>query len=240
MFEKTFSFWRHLVGKAQGSPPADAGAQEDRRLWIRHETELQGKGRLAEQAGAEEISTRIRDLSKWGANLLLDRPFQPGQILSLELPTDENAICTVLACVVRLIPEKESQWSLGCVFSREFSDEELSHFGAAKLATADPDQRKWVRYNCELKASFRKVGDPGNQAHAAQVLNISASGIGLSVTPPLDTGCLLNVDLLDKQGRLAHTILACAVHTTLRTNGELAVGCNFIRELTETEFQSLL
>jgi hypothetical protein len=36
------------------------------------------------------------------------------------------------------------------------------------------------------------------------------------------------------------SILACIVHTTVRAGGELAAGCNFIRELGEEELNALL
>ena len=72
------------------------------------------------------------------------------------------------------------------------------------------------------------------------MLNISANGIGLSVHPSLHAGALVNVELLDRTGRMVRTILACVVHTTERSGGDYAIGCNFIRELREEELQSLL
>src|ERR1700722_9471679 len=98
-----------------------------------------------------------------GANLLVDRPFEPGEILSIEIPADGGEICTVLACVVRLNPEKDSCWSLGWGFSRELTSADLAHFGAQKVEASDGGKRKWVRFACEMKASYRKVGDPTNQ-----------------------------------------------------------------------------
>jgi hypothetical protein len=161
-------------------------------------------------------------------------------MLSLELPTDKDEIHTVLACVVRVLPQNDGKWSLGCVFSRELNNEDLGSFGAHKVQASDDDKRVWVRFSCELQASYRKVGDPTGQSHAAQVLNVSANGIGLSVQPTLEAGSLVNVDLLDRSGRMLRTILACVVHTTLRAGGDYAVGCNFIRELSEEELQALL
>jgi c-di-GMP-binding flagellar brake protein YcgR len=240
MFERTFSFWRRLVGKTAEGSPAEAPGERDRRLWVRYGTDLHGKVQPAIPSGSSKISATIRDLSMGGANLLLDRPFKLGEMLSIEIPADGDDICTVLACVVRINPEKDERWSLGCAFSRELSSDDLSHFGAGRVEPSGADQRKWVRFACEMKASYRKVGDVSNESHATQVLNISANGIGLAVTPPLDPGTLLNVDLIDRRGQSTHTILACVVHTTQRAGGELAVGCNFIRELSEVELKALL
>jgi hypothetical protein len=238
MFEKTFSFWRRLVGTAPASQAAPP--QDDRRLWIRYAADLQGNIQLAEKQGSAKILAKIRDLSLGGANLLVDRPLQAGQMLSLELPAYKDEIRTVLACVVRVLPQNDGKWSLGCVFSRELNHEDLGSFGAQKVQASEDDNRTWVRFFCALKASYRKVGDPAEQSQSAQVLNISANGIGLSVQPTLEAGALLNVDLHDKSGRMVRTILACVVHTTLRAGGDYAVGCNFIRELSEEELQSLL
>src|SRR4051794_34641708 len=110
MFEKTFSFWRRWVGQAPAAP-ARTAAQEDRRLWTRFETDVKGKVQLAEQADSEKIPAVIRDLSVGGANLLVDRPYQPGHMLRLELPASAEGVRTVLACIVRVIPAADSLWS---------------------------------------------------------------------------------------------------------------------------------
>ena len=161
-------------------------------------------------------------------------------MLSLELRADQDEVRTVLACVVRSNATDDGAWSLGCVFSRELSDEDLGAFGAQKVQASAEDQRIWVRYDCTLKAHYRKFGDDTVEPQLVQVLNISASGIGLSVNLPLEIGSLLTVDLLDKAGRKATSILACVVHTAQRASGDYAIGCNFIRELTEDELQALL
>jgi c-di-GMP-binding flagellar brake protein YcgR len=238
MFEKTFTFWRRLVGKSDVLP---VSANQDRRLWVRHAIDLHGNLQFSEPADSEKILAHLRDLSIGGASLVVDRAVDAGEMVVLELPADRGEIRTVLACVVRVSPQPDGKWSLGCVFSRELSQEELDRVGAQKLPAAeDDDKRTWVRFSCELHAAYRKVGDPTNQAFAAQVLNISANGIGLAVTQTLAAGGLLNVDLLDKAGQVARTMLACIVHTTMRAGGDLAIGCNFIRELSEEELQSLL
>src|ERR1700682_3884194 len=99
MFERTFSFWRRLVGMT----PAPTDAEADRRLWVRFPADLKTNVQLAGGAVQENrVSARVRDISVGGANLLVDRPFETGQMLSLELPQVGNEDSrTVLACVVR-------------------------------------------------------------------------------------------------------------------------------------------
>lgn len=234
MLEKTFSFWRRLVGQAP-----DASEQQERRLWVRYAADMPGNVRVGDQAG-EKTLAHVRDLSLGGANLEVDRPLPLGQMLTLELTGEDAETRAVLACVVRVQESAANQWSLGCVFARELADDDLTRFGARKLPAPPADSRTWTRFACDLQAAYRKVGDPLLLSHPAKVLNISANGIGLSVQPSINTGALLNVDLLDRTGRMVRTILACVVHTTQRAGGDYAIGCNFIRELGDDELQSLL
>jgi head-tail adaptor len=237
MFEKTFTFWRRLVGQ---TPAPTAPAHDDRRLWIRYAADLQGNVQRTEKPGSHKLSATVRDLSQGGANLLVDQPVEAGQMLSLELPAAADEVRTVLACVVRVTPHEGNRWSLGCVFSRELGADDLGSCGAQKTPAAQDDKRIWVRFTCEVTASYRKVGDSAGQSHPAQVLDISANGIGLAVQSTLDAGSLINIDLIDKKGRTVKTMLACVVRTTQRGAGDCAVGCNFIRELSEEELQSWL
>src|SRR5687768_3165481 len=103
MLSSTFSFWRRLVGKAPA--PAPEPSQADRRLWVRYPADLTTKVQLAAGAVLENrVSAKVRDISLGGANLLVDRRFETGQLLSLELPHVNDDTHTVLACVVRSIP----------------------------------------------------------------------------------------------------------------------------------------
>jgi c-di-GMP-binding flagellar brake protein YcgR len=241
MFERTFSFWRRLIGKAE-QPTAVGGTAvaEDRRLWMRYEADLDAHVQLAQESHAERVSARVRDISLGGINLITDRVFQAGQILSIELPGPDDEQQVVLACVVRVAVQRDGAWSLGCVFSRELTVQDLEKVGAQKAKPAPGDQRSWVRYDTTTTATYQRIGDEHGQTHIAQVLNVSASGVGLLLREPVEPGSLINLSLQGKHGQPVRSILACVVHTTVRAGGELAVGCNFIRELAEDELQILL
>lgn len=238
MFATTLTLWHNLIGTAPAVPPASV--LDDRRLWVRYATDLQGNVQLAANGQTEKFLAYVRDLSLGGANVLIDRAIEVGQMLTLELPADENEVRSVLACVVRVIPHANGVWSLGCVFSRELSRSDLVRCGTPKVEATDDNKRVWVRFACALKANCRRASEPANEARPVDVLNISATGIGLSVRSVLELGTLLSVDLLDKNGGHACAILACVVHSTLRASGDYSLGCNFIRELTERELKSLL
>jgi PilZ domain len=234
MFEKTFSLWRRIVGSESKATVVD-----DRRLWVRYAADMDSGIKLAAKPGSDKILAKVRDLSLGGANLLVDKPLALGQMLNVELPAQRGDVRNVLACVVRVHPEA-GLWSIGCAFSRDLDHDDLESFGTQDPEPPGDDQRTWIRYACEIKAKYRKVNEPTGGSHDAEVLNISANGIGLVVDPPLETGTLVNVDLLDKDGRMQRTLLACVVHTSTRADGACAIGCNFIREWTEDELQSLL
>ena len=93
-----------------------------------------------------------------------------------------------------------------CLLVRELSGAELGSYGAKTTASPE-DQRAWIRHACELKANYRRAGDANGTTQTAQVLNVSTNGIGLAVQPTLEAGALLNVELLDKTGRMVRTIL---------------------------------
>jgi c-di-GMP-binding flagellar brake protein YcgR len=242
MFAKTFSFWRRLVHTAPSTNVSpSATAHENRRLWVRYSADLDAQVQLPPQNGSRRVPVHVRDISLGGASLETGQRFQCGQMVTLELPTQANQTRTVLACVVRCQAVSQDSWTVGCVFSRELSSADLESFGAKRVEHEAEDQRRWQRFDCRIHAEYQVVGgDPDMPPAPAEVLNISASGIGLQVSEPLLAGSLINLDLCDQLGKPVRSILACIVHTTTRSSGESAIGCNFIRELTEDELKSLL
>ncbi len=107
MFERTMSFWKRLLGR---HPAAEDGAsvkqaEEDRRVWVRYPADLPTTYQPASKEETVRLTARVRNVSLGGVSLAVDRPFQPGEMLSVELPgaTDESR-CKVLACVVHLTP----------------------------------------------------------------------------------------------------------------------------------------
>lgn len=250
MIAQTLGFWRRLVGKetapgsdSSGSP---ANKEDNRRFWVRYPADLGTSVQLADHPGEDRIPARIRDISRGGVNLLIDTPFEAGQLLSLELPSaeDANRIFNLLACVVRTRSEPNGRYSLGCVFSRELTEEDLFSFGARRVRHAPEDQRTWMRFPCQLTAKYNKVGEPDDVASAAEVINISASGVGLAVKSVVDVGSLLNLHVIGKQGH-ERTLLACVVHAVKQGDhapeeANWQLGCNFIRELSQSDFQDLM
>ena len=250
MFERTLNFWRRWVGAAPEGNTAtavapdavapDAVAPDERRFWVRYPADLKTSVQLSRPDGPFSATAELRDISRGGVNFILDRPLPTGRMVNLELPLGRGEVHTILACVVRATEEAEDRWALGCLFSRELTDADLSSYGVRRVRHDDPgDQRAWMRFNCNLTARFQKIASVDAPVEGATVLNLSASGIGLLVDSFVDAGTLLNIDLTGRDSGATRTILACVVH--VNQQGEAwALGCNFIRELTDEDIQALI
>jgi c-di-GMP-binding flagellar brake protein YcgR len=241
MLQRTVSLLRRLVTwQPESSSPLHLTGEEDRRMRARYPANVEVPCRPAGAAGAETLQARVRNISLGGINVIVNRHFKPGDLLSLELPAAEGqAPNEVLACVVHVTPRSAGEWSLGCNFSRELTDEDLRAFGARRQRPATDDQRNWERFPCSVKALCQSVMAGDQPQCEAKVLNISANGIGLLVGRATTTGTLLNLELLGPHGGQASRVLACVVHAAPRDN-QWALGCNFIRELTEQELKALV
>src|SRR5262249_20342649 len=142
--------------------------------------------------------------------------------------------------IVRVEPAGGDDWALGCVFARELGDADLESFGARRERHASADQRQWMRFPCNVKAAYQKISSLQTAPAEAQVLNISASGVGLMVKEQIEAGTLRSVGLQPPTGEVGFTMLACVVHVTAQANGDHALGCNFIRELADADLDALL
>jgi hypothetical protein len=129
---------------------------------------------------------------------------------------------------------------LGCTFARELSEDDLEAFGARRERHGPADQRTWVRFATDVKASYQLIAGEGAAPKPAKVVNLSASGVGLLVAEAVENGALLSVELHAGQGDFTRTMLSCVVHVTARPAGEWALGCNFIRSLSEEDLKALL
>lgn len=243
MFERTKSFWQRLIhGQARAQAGEGATVEElDRRVFVRHPIDLPTTYQAGGGSKATRLAARLRNLSLGGVNLEVDQPFEPGELLSVELPgPDERTTTEALACVVHVRRLAEHRWSVGCTFSRELSEADLQAFGAHKQRTEPHDPRVWQRFPGKLQATYHTVGTSPSEPHAAQVFNISPCGVGLLVEEGVDNGTLLSVELRSADAKAQRVMLACVVHVTSRADGRWALGCNFIRSLSESELQALL
>jgi c-di-GMP-binding flagellar brake protein YcgR len=242
MLERTFSICRRLVGLAAKEPlPGGVLTEDDRRIWVRYPANRETTYQPAGEGEEKRFAARIRDVSRGGINLLVGREFQPGDLLSVELPARaEGRTFSVLACIVRVERQADGDWSLGCIFSRELGDDDLQTLGAQRMKHPPSDQRTWVRFPVKVRASYQVISANDPTDYPAEVLDISASGVGLLVRQAVDTGALLSVTLQGSEGKPGRTILACVVHTSGKEENRWGLGCNFIRELTDEDLEALV
>jgi c-di-GMP-binding flagellar brake protein YcgR len=242
MFERTKTFWRRLIGEpGQGTTAMLEPGADERRVWIRYPADLETAYKPAAAADNLRLSARVRNISLGGVNLMTNRAFQPGELLSIELPGDtEDSRCNALACVVHCAEELPGEWSLGCTFSRELTEDDLAAFGARRERPTASDQRQWKRFPGNVIATYQLVALDDLQQYPAQVLDISASGVGLLVDREIDNGALLSIELRNAAATTERTMLACVVHLHRHSAHEWALGCNFIRSLSEDDLQALV
>jgi serine/threonine protein kinase len=74
----------------------------------------------------EHWPATVQDVSQGGLGLVVGRRFEKGTVLSVELHSAEGtASRSVLASVVRVLPQEFGHWLLGCIFTKPLSKEEL-------------------------------------------------------------------------------------------------------------------
>src|SRR5436305_10840951 len=88
MFRRILDLCRRLVGgKAEGTQggagPAGAG---ERRVWVRHASGARAVVQATGNGVETLLSARVRNVSRGGISLVLDRPLPPGDLISIELP----------------------------------------------------------------------------------------------------------------------------------------------------------
>ena len=75
---------------------------------------------------SESWSATVRDLSTGGMGLLVNRRFEPGTVLTVELhESDDTNMRLLLVRVVRVLQQERTSWLLGCEFPSKMTEAEL-------------------------------------------------------------------------------------------------------------------
>lgn len=158
-------------------------------------------------------------------------------MVRIDLPSGKsNHHTTVLACVMNAI-EAPDGWSIGCMFSLELSDDEMSLFGGEKKLADVSDQRAWVRFPVRAKVELREL--PGNnEVETAELLDISPAGCGLLMDRRAEAGTALSL-ALKHPGRPDRSLIACVVYASDRSDGKWAAGCQFLHEINDADVTDL-
>ncbi len=163
----------------------------------------------------------VRDVSAFGAGLLLSRPVPTRALLRIEL---EGASRAVLARVAHVTPEGRG-WLIGCGLVAELGEEGLAVFGAARVPAGDGDARRWKRFPCDVPTVLGPAGGP-EEGVAARVVDISAGGLAVASPRRFPTGTLVALAL----GGGAAPLLARVVRAERAAAGWI-LGCEFAARL---------
>jgi hypothetical protein len=241
MLERTASWWRRLTGRTQAaSATATLPAADDRRNWVRHPASLRALVWPASDPGSEPYAAEVDDVSQGGVKVVVDKPFELGTLLNVGLTCPQAPAMTLLACVVHCQQGPAGQWAVGCTFSAELNEKDLPGLGIPSFQQLTTDERNQTRYPCNVKATVQLAVEPQAAPWSAAVLNISTSGMALEADLELPTGTLLSAELHGSGDAVPLTILACVVHVTQQAGGGHVIGCNFIRELSDSDLQALV
>jgi hypothetical protein len=219
------------TGPAAG--PADGCLEEERRAAPRLASDRVAACWPATVAGAFGTLARVKDVSTAGIGLVLDRRFEPGTLLAVQV----EAACgggpgNLLARVRRVMPQEGGQWLLGCAFVSPLGAEELHAFLTGPEQGPAPDRRAWVRTATDFRALCRSRSRNRNQSgqRLVKVVDISAKGVGLLAPDPLEEGERLTVVLPAEGGRAARVLLARVVRREVRPEQQWLLGCEILGE----------
>jgi hypothetical protein len=226
-----------------GRPPTDAAADAatvapDRRQSERVATQATVVCR-ADRPHLPPTRVRVRDVSRTGLSLLIDRPLKPGMLVTLDVPADGGS-AAVLAVVRHCTADPDGGWAAGCAFAAELRDGDLAGFGVERVAGSPGDQRRWARAAPTAgRAVVRRFGAGPGAPAAARILDLSPTGIGLAFGTRVEPGTLLDLELVAGPDRPGLALLASVVYVAPWGDGQWALGCTFIRELSDADFRAL-
>jgi PilZ domain len=212
---------------------------DDRRKHQRFATDIRTVCRPVHDGS--ELAARVSNVSRSGVNLLVDREVPQGTMIRIDLPTGDEtqSTTTLLACIMNS-REQDGTWSLGCMFSIELADDEMALFGGEKKRSDGSDKRMWVRSPTKYTAEYRVLPGDSSGPSTADVVNISPTGLGMTLNKAIQPGGVLSIALPRNDGQGTMTMLACVVYLSQKGDDQWVAGCNFIRELNERELKQLL
>jgi hypothetical protein len=100
----------------------------DCRVWERHSCDLETSCQpIADRANREHVwQAQIHDISLSGIGIILDRRFEKGAGLAIQIPeTDHSSGEILLAKVVHTTALPEKKWLLGCSFAIAISHDQI-------------------------------------------------------------------------------------------------------------------
>jgi hypothetical protein len=124
-----------MVQQIKPSPTAvpKNGPITERRVWVRAPSGKDVSCQPLAATTTDESETawigKVQNVSSGGVGLIMNRRFEPGTTLIVELSAKPKGILRPLPVrVIHATPEQKGQWLIGCTFARPLSPEELQAF----------------------------------------------------------------------------------------------------------------
>jgi hypothetical protein len=108
------------------------------------------------------------------------------------------------------------------------------------MGPSGPNQRATVRYRCPPATAGRVQLADDVKFLRAWLQNLSAAGIGLLMSKPLDCGLLVTVQIKSQVSKKTYALSAHVIHATQQSKGEWLIGCAFEEPLTSENLDDLL
>jgi hypothetical protein len=102
------------------------------------------------------------------------------------------------------------------------------------------NRRVAVRYPGSGSTSSRLAGRSGAKSRRARIRDISLGGVALILSSRLKVGARLLIRFHNEPLEIAYDVSARVVHATSQPRGRWVVGCEFARELSPLELDTLL
>jgi hypothetical protein len=213
----------------------------ERRRSPRYASDLETTCRPLTARDGVSWPAQILDISRGGIGLLLGRRFEPGAVLMMDLEDPGQAVSrSVFARVIHVKAQEDGQWRLGCAFTGELNEDELSAFRADRVRPAGTDSRAWVRFECDVATTCHDAGDPDGRPAPVRIINVAPGGVGLLLASPCDKGALLWLNLPGGPGQPGRRILVRVAQPARPAGDRWEVGCEFADQLTDDDLQRLV
>jgi hypothetical protein len=119
--------------------------------------------------------------------------------------------------------------------------EQKDAMGAETVFTHPAVERRGaVRFACDLKPSWRVLGQQSGESWGAKVNDLSTTGISLRVPCWIRPGTVLVVRLHGARERISRPLPIRVMHATQQAEQEWLIGGMFVRPLSDEEVRQLV
>ncbi|HJT76557.1 MAG TPA: PilZ domain-containing protein [Gemmataceae bacterium] len=221
------------------APAASPTVAEERRAFPRYPVDWEVVCKALAAGQRDSWQARALNVSAGGLGVVLERRFERGTTLTVQLQhAPAEAPRTLLARVMHATRLPDGGWLHGLSLLRPLQEEQLRAWGVGPARPERPDSRAWVRLACAMDALCAEVGG-GAAPWRGQVLDLSPSGLGLASTRAVETGSHLTIDLRPARGQAARRLLVRVAHVKQQDEGTWLLGCEFTQQLSEADLTAL-